>query len=43
MAGLTVARAAADVARKAKEDKILEATSVLDEAAKKLRALLAQD
>lgn len=43
MAGLTVARAAADVARKAKADKILEATSVLDEAAKKLRALLAQD
>lgn len=43
MAGITVARAAADVARKAKEDKILEATSVLDEAAKKLKALLAQD
>ena len=43
MAGITVARAAADVARKAKEEKILEATSVLDEAAKKLRAMLTQD
>jgi hypothetical protein len=43
MAGITLARAAADVARKAKEEKILEATSVLDEAAKKLRAMLTQD
>jgi hypothetical protein len=43
MAGIALARAAADVARKAKDDKIHEATAVLDEAAKKLKAMLAQD
>ena len=43
MAGVSLARAAAEVARRSKDDKILEATSVIDEAAKKLKALLAQD
>jgi DNA-binding PadR family transcriptional regulator len=43
MAGISLARAAADVARRSKDEKILEATSIIDEAAKKLKAMLAQD
>jgi DNA-binding PadR family transcriptional regulator len=43
MAGISLARAAAEVARRSKDEKILEATSIIDEAAKKLKAMLAQD
>jgi DNA-binding PadR family transcriptional regulator len=43
MAGISLARAAADVARRSKDEEILEATSIIDEAAKKLKAMLAQD
>ena len=43
MAGISLARAAAEVARRSKDEKILEATGIIDEAAKKLKAMLAQD
>jgi DNA-binding PadR family transcriptional regulator len=43
MAGISLARAAAEVARRSKDEKILEATNIIDEAAKKLKAMWAQD